>query len=228
MTPVKITNRNVMFTEPMGQLYDLNLGLILGENNNYVIDTGLGSGSVEPILKYIGDDKKPIIVINTHCHWDHIWGNWVFEKSLIISHPKCRELEEKYWDDVLREYSGMIDGEVRICLPNMVFDGLLSFPDDGISIFYSPGHSEDGISVFDSVDKILYAGDNIGDSDEDIVPWIDTDMETFQKLIELYKGYGFEHCISGHNKPQTKNVLTRMENSLAAAWEKQTAAEQKI
>jgi len=228
MKPVRITKRNVMFTEPMGEHYDLNLGLILGVKNNYIIDTGLGSGSVRPILEYIGDSSKPIIVINTHCHWDHIWGNWVFEKSLIISHKLCRDLEDKYWDEAVREFSGSIDGEVRKCLPNMVFDGFLSFPDDGISIFHTPGHSEDGVSVYDSVDKVLYAGDNIGDTAEDIVPWIDTDMGTFQKLIDLYRAYDFEHCISGHNKPQTKNVLARMENSLAAAWKKQTAAEQKI
>ena len=223
MRVVKITDRNIMFTQPMGRHYDLNLGLILGEKNNYVIDTGLGSGSVGPILKHIGDDARPIIVINTHCHWDHIWGNWVFEKSLIISHSKCRELEDKYWDEVAREYSDHIDGEVHKCLPNLVFEGCLQFPDDGISIFHTPGHSEDGASVYDSVDKVLYAGDNIGDTEEEIVPWIDTDMETFRRLIDIYKNYDFEYCISGHNKPQTKNVLARMEASLAAAWEKQSA-----
>jgi len=221
MKPVKITERNIMFTEPMSQEYDLNLGLILGEKHNYVIDTGLGSGSVAPILKYLGNSAKPIIVVNTHCHWDHIWGNWVFQKSLIISSATCRNLEDKYWDDAIREYSERIDGEVHKCIPNMVFEDSLCFPDDGISIFRTPGHSADGISVYDSVEKVLYAGDNIGDTEESIVPWIETDMETFQVLIETYKKYDFAFCISGHNKPQTKSVLDRMEFALADAWKKQ-------
>ena len=78
MKPIKISNRNIMFTQPMEKTYDLNLGLILGAKYNYIIDTGLGSGSVAPILEYIGSDTKPIIVVNTHYHWDHVWGNWVF------------------------------------------------------------------------------------------------------------------------------------------------------
>jgi len=221
MKPVKITDRNVMFTEPMGECYDLNLGLILGTRYNYVIDTGLGSGSVAPVLEYIGKDDKPIVVINTHCHWDHIWGNWVFEKSQIIAHTTCRELEDKYWDDVVREYAGSVDGEVRKCLPNMVFEGELWFPDDGISIFHTPGHSADSISVYDQIDKVLYAGDNIGDTEDNVIPWIDTDLETFQSLLETYQKYDFEVCISGHNKPQPKAVLKRMEASLVEAWKKQ-------
>ena len=225
MKPVKITDRNIMFTEPMGRYHDLNLGLILGVKSNYIIDTGLGSGSVAPILEYIGSDTKPVIVINTHCHWDHVWGNWVFDKNLIISHTLCRELEDELWDDVIREYSGYIDGEIHKCIPNMVFEGYLRFPDDGIGIFHTPGHSADCISVFDTIDRVLYAGDNIGDTEEDIVPWIDTDIETFRNLIEFYKKYDFDYCISGHNKPQKKAVLSRMEYALEETWKRQKAAE---
>jgi glyoxylase-like metal-dependent hydrolase (beta-lactamase superfamily II) len=221
MKPIKITDRNIMFTQPMGQVYDLNLGLILGSKYNYVIDTGLGSGSVAPILEYIGNDAKPTVVVNTHCHWDHIWGNWVFESSLIVSHISCRELEEKYWDETLHENAASVDGEVRKCLPNMVFDRCLYFPEDEVSMFHTPGHSPDSISIYDAFDNILYAGDNIGDTEDEIVPWIDTDFETFQRLIETYKKYDFEWCISGHNKPQKKAVLSRMESSLESAWKKQ-------
>jgi len=225
MKPTKITERNIMFSQPMGDEYDLNIGLILGERHNYIIDTGLGSGSVAPILEYIGSDTKPMIVVNTHCHWDHIWGNWVFEKSLIISHKLCRELEDKHWDDGIRENSNSVDGEIHKCLPNMVFEGSLHFPDDGICIFHTPGHSADCISVYDAKDKVLYAGDNIGDTEDNVIPWIDTDLETFRRLLDTYKKYDFEHCISGHNKPQRKTVLSRMESTLEEAWKKQTTEE---
>jgi len=219
--PIKITNRNIMFTQPMGQTYDLNMGLILGTKHNFVIDTGLGSGSVAPVLEYIGDDKKPIVVVNTHCHWDHIWGNWVFANSLIISHKLCRQLEDKHWDEAIETLSDRIDGEARKCLPNMTFEGSLHFPDDGISMFHTPGHSPDSISIYDAVDKVLYAGDEIGDTDEEIVPWIDTDIQTMQRTIDIFKTIDFDICISGHNKPQTKAVLARMEAALPEVWRKQ-------
>ena len=106
----------------------------------------------------------------------------------------------------------------------MVFDKSLYFPDDCISIFHTPGHSPDCISIYDAVDKILYAGDNIGDTEDEIIPEIDTNLETFRCLIETYKQYDFECCISGHNKPQKKAVLARMESALQDAWKKQIEA----
>ena len=223
MKQVKITDRNIMFTRPMTQDYDSNLGLILGVRHNFIIDTGMGSGSVAPILEYIANDEKPLIVINTHSHWDHVWGNSVFESGLIISHTLCRTLMEKRWSDDVRRNIGFVDGKVNMCVPNMVFDTSLHFSDDGVSIFHTPGHTADCVSIYDSVEKVLYAGDNIGDTDENIVPWIDTDVTTFRNLIETYKKLDFDFCVSGHNKPQTKAVICRMESALAGAWEKQNS-----
>ena len=223
LKPVKITNRNIMFTEPMGQDYDLNLGLIMGTKYNYIIDTGLGSGSVAPMLDYIGECTRPIIVINTHSHWDHVWGNWIFEKNMIIAHTECRELTDKFWDESLQKNSKYIDGEIHKCIPNMIFEDSLYFPDDGISIFHTPGHTSDSISVYDSIEKVLYAGDNIGDTETEIIPNIYTNKETFLQLIGTYLQYDFDFCISGHNKPQTKDVLIRMKASLDDAWERQNS-----
>jgi len=220
MKPTKITNRNIMFSEPMGSEYDLNLGLILGVKHNFVIDTGLGSGSVAPILEYLVGDTKPVIVINTHGDWDHYWGNHVFEHCQIIAHPICRETLEKHWDSEVKRNEGKNDGEVRKCLPNVTFEGKLNFVEDGIMIFHTPGHTPCCISVLDMVDKVLYAGDNIGDTEEDILPQINTNKHIFRNTLGFYKGLDFNICISGHNKPQTKEVLLKMEAKLAESWEK--------
>ena len=223
MTPTKITARNIMFSRPMTKEYDLIIGVILGENNNYVIDTGAGSGDILPVLEYLAGSNKPTIVVNTHCHWDHIFGNHVFDGSPIIAHTSCRDMipDGEKWDEALQQLSDQLAGQVRRCPPNLTFEDKLHFPDDGITIFHTPGHSQDCISVYDAVDKVLYAGDNIGDTEDEIVPWIDTNLETFRQMIETYKGYDFDICICGHNKPQTKAVLARMENALPAAWEAQ-------
>ena len=176
-----------MFTQTMawdGQDIDLNMGLILGAKRNYIIDTGLGSGSVAPILEYIAQDNKTIVVVNTHSCFDHVWGNWLFEDSLIIAHTACRDSQEEDWDYCMQNYGGLASGEVRKCLPNLVFEKRLHFSDDGIEFFHTPGHTAGCISIFDTVDKVLYAGDNIGDTDEEIIPRIETDLATFQRSIE--------------------------------------------
>jgi glyoxylase-like metal-dependent hydrolase (beta-lactamase superfamily II) len=75
--------------------------------------------------------------------------------------------------------------------------------------------------VYDEIEKVLYAGDNIGDTEDEIVPYISTDLETYKKLIETYKNFDFDICVSGHNKPQPKSVLAKMEEVLVDAWKKQ-------
>jgi glyoxylase-like metal-dependent hydrolase (beta-lactamase superfamily II) len=210
-----------MFTEPMTSTYDLNIGLIIGNVYNYVIDTGLGSGSIKPILEYLSSDSKPVVVVNTHCHWDHIWGNFMFKGSMIIASPLCRELQDKHWEDALIQNRDRVDGEIEKCVANTILDGSLFFPDDGVTIFSAPGHGWDDISVYDAIDKVLYVGDNVGDTDDEIVPWIGTDMGTFREMINTYRNYDFDFCVSGHNKPQDKTVLSRMDAALADAWKKQ-------
>jgi len=223
MKTKKITNRTIMFTTRENEEYDVNLGLILGEKHNFVIDTGMGSGSVAPILEYIGEDAKPIIVVNTHSHWDHTFGNCMLENSTIISHILCRERLDKGWDGEAQEYikknREYIEGEVRKCLPNMVFEGSLCFPEEGISIFHSPGHREDCISVYDAVDKVLYTGDNFGVREGRALLWGE-DLFAFQRLIETYKQYDFDICLSGHSEPQTKEVIALLETALAEAQRK--------
>lgn len=221
MEAIKLTSKNIMFTEPMGSFYSLNIGLIIGKQYNYLIDTGIGSGSVQCIQEYLKDDSKPVVVINTHHHWDHVWGNHVFKDSIIVSHRLCRELLDEYWDVMIKENTTSVDGYVEKCLPNLVFEEGISFPTDNIEVFFTPGHSTDCISIYDRDDKVLYAGDNIGDTKEVIVPYIDTDIEVMRRTIKKYEGYDFEICISGHNKPQTRNITTLMENALESCWERQ-------
>jgi len=217
MQPVKISKRNIMFTRPWsyeGDSYHLNLGLILGLRHNFLIDTGLGDACVASVLEYLKDDKKPLIVANTHADWDHIWGNHVFADCQIIAHQNCFKMLEKHWDEVFEKLKHKANGKVVKCLPNVTFTDKINFHEDGVSIFYTPGHTPTCISVYDHVDKVLYAGDNIGDTNEEILPVINTDNNTFKRLLEIYEAIGFEICISGHNVPQKKDVVARMAAAL--------------
>ena len=219
METTKITNRNIMFRTLENATSDVYMGIIFGTRHNYVIDTGIGSGCADEMLEYIGGDSKPIIVVNTHHDWDHAAGNKVFEKNTIIAHKLCYELMNKHWDNMIQnaiQRGNYFMGETHKCLPNLLFDSTLYFPEDGISIFHSPGHTVDGISVYDSIDKVLYTGDSFGVVDGEAHYWGDkADIAGFQQMIEIYKQYDFEICVSGHSKPQTKEVISLLEVALA-------------
>ena len=218
MKITKITNRTTLFTVPENDTYDVNMALILGDKHNFIIDTGTGSGCAEAMLAQI-DNDKPLIIINTHGDWDHVASNWIFEDKIIISHVLGRERIEKEWDNQIKwakENNGYFAGEAQKCLPNLVFEGSLQFPEDGISLFHTPGHTDCCITIYDNVDKILHTGDNFGVVEGKAVLWGE-DLADFKRLIETYQPYDFEICISGHSKPQTKEVITLLEVALAEA-----------
>ncbi|MCL2375774.1 MAG: MBL fold metallo-hydrolase [Defluviitaleaceae bacterium] len=215
----KISDRNILFCTKENADADVYMGVILGVKHNFIIDTGIGRDCVDAMLEYIGDDPKPIVVINTHHDWDHTGGNWVLEGSTIVAHKLCYELMEKNWDMQVqraKDAGQYFTGEVRKFPPNLLFEGVMHFPEDGITIFHTPGHTEDSITVYDAVDKVLHAGDNFGVADGKAYYWgKQEDTVSFCNIIEAYKQYDFEIYASGHCEPHTKEVIGFMETALA-------------
>lgn len=209
----RVNKRNVLFTDSPDPTWNLNMHLILGDKNNYIIDTGLGSLSAAHIKKYI-NNNKPIIVINTHYHWDHIWGNISFSNELIISHRICREIILSEWETMLHKNEKHISGDTKMRLPNLVFEQELYFPDDKIRLFYTPGHTIDSISVLDEKDKVMNVGDNIGDNMDEIIPSIYSNITYYKNSIIKYKEIDFDYCISGHNKVLEKGIIDKILNKL--------------
>ena len=201
----KINNRSIMFTS-IEDGWDLNIHLIVAENNNYLIDTGLGTGSIAPVLDHINIDI-PIVVINTHYHWDHIWGNSIFADCTIISHSLCRQIIETKWDEMLEKNRRYVCGKAEKCLPNLVFEKELYFPEDGIRLIYTPGHTIDSISVLDEKDGVINLGDNIGDTIDEIVPNLNCDKQVYAKSLGKLKDYGFDKIVSGHNVVLEKDTI---------------------
>ena len=209
----KIGNRNVIFRYDITD-WSLNLHLIMGQKYNYIIDTGLGLENTTPVKEYLGDSKKPIIVINTHYHWDHITGNDSFSDNTIISHKLCRDMMAENWSEMLNKINQYVKGEAKLCLPNLVFEDSIFFPDDKIRIFYTPGHTIDSISVFDEEDRVLNVGDNIGDTIDNIVPILQTDKELYLKSLHKYMELNINACVSGHNTILGKDIFTKIEKAL--------------
>ncbi len=205
----KIRNRGFLFTfyQPG---WNLNIYLITGKKYNYVIDTGLGSFSVAPILNYLKESLKQTVVINTHYHWDHIWGNSFFQDSVIVSHDLCPNMIQTNWDEMFHKNLQHCYGDVRMRLPDLIFKEELYFPEDKIRLFYSPGHTIDSISILDENEKVLILGDNIGDSMEELLPSLQCSPEIYRDTLKKYLQLNFDTCISGHNQIIDKDVISKI------------------
>lgn len=203
-----ISKRHVLFEYRYPQ-WNLNLHLILGEKYDFLIDSGMGRSTVEPILAFRQQHhcSNPMMIINTHYHFDHIWGNYLFKDSLIVAHSSCVPLIQQNWESDIKQYHAFWDEEIEQCLPNLLFEKELYFAQEGIRIFHTPGHSMDGISVFDELEGVLNVGDNIGDTMQAIVPELECESSVYLQSLDKYENLPFQYLISGHNRLCDRSVI---------------------
>jgi len=201
----KVGNKGILFT-----FYDLNMPtnvyVINGKSYFYVIDTYLGPDIMDKVSQYMkthyGD--KQAVVVNTHNHWDHVWGNCFFPSSIIISHKLCKKNMEKYGDEALLEYKDLKRGDVTLTYPNLTFTDEIWFEEDNLYIYYTPGHTNDGISIVDFEDKVLLAGDNL----ERPIPYIASkNLKQYIKTLEDYLKLDVDFIIGGHTACEDKRLV---------------------
>lgn len=202
----KINRNAAAFVFDNIESYITNIFLIECEAKVFLIDTFCGPESMAPILNLLNGkpDNKEIVVINTHFHWDHVWGNCSFKKNNIISHEMCRELLDKEWEAQVNKNGRYMTGLVEKHLPNITFSEKIIFHHEGIELFHSPGHTADSISVFDHNEKTLYVGDNM---EKPIIYVESPDIDTYIHTLEGYLNYKPEKFVAGHTLHLTEEDL---------------------
>ena len=182
---------------------------VINTGKNYIIcDTFLGPASMKEIRDYLEEKygKKEYIVFNSHSHWDHHWGNSAFPKSKIIAHELCMADMKKTAESELERNAKYKRGKITITYPNLLFKNNLNFEEEQVLLFHSPGHTPDSSSCYDSVDKILFAADNL----EEPIPYINSNLEGLKTYIETLKNYAsleFDIIIPGHGTITDKSLL---------------------
>ncbi len=74
---------NIVFIQPIsGGRFPYSNSLLIQDKKTVLIDTGLDSNLIEKI----SNDYQVDLVINSHCHEDHIAGNDYFPNSTICAH----------------------------------------------------------------------------------------------------------------------------------------------
>lgn len=132
--------------------------LVCGEKKAVVIDTMLGIADVHAVVREITD--LPLMVVNTHGHCDHFYGNAYFDCDCFLHpddlkvaglHMKLPKIAKPWKEKKLKmpAFKAIYDGDV-------IDLGGLSL--EAISI---PGHTPGGICLLLKERRVLFTGDSI-------------------------------------------------------------------
>lgn len=70
-------NLYCLYTESLDGMGNVWSFLILGPEKALLIDTGFGLGNLKGLCEQLSGGRE-LIVVNTHCHFDHAYGNFPF------------------------------------------------------------------------------------------------------------------------------------------------------
>ena len=155
---------------------------------------------------------KPVRLINTHCHFDHIMG---------ITHCRAKyhlqfeiHPDEAILVEQAAEHGDMFAIPVEpVDAPDVFFQegDLIAFGNSYLQVIAAPGHSPGGVVFYNPEQKILFAGDvlfygSIGRTDlpggsfERLIGNIKTKLLILPEETVVYCGHGPETTIGFEKK----------------------------
>jgi glyoxylase-like metal-dependent hydrolase (beta-lactamase superfamily II) len=206
-------------------IFDQQIGAVLGKGEALVIDTRVTHRQGREIL----DDLRELtvdpvkIVVDTHWHQDHTFGNHVFRPATIWGHERCGPRMLEHGERKRRELVEAIPelaadvAEVVIDPPDMSFSETARVEIGGRIVelrYLGRGHTDSDIVIEVPDAGVVFAGDLIEDG---ATPYFGEGYpldwpETASRLLELVRG----PVVPGHGAVRDAGFV---EDQLAAFLE---------
>ena len=151
---------------------DVWMHLIVGPEKAMLIDTGYGLGDLKGLVDEITGGKE-IVVVNTHDHFDHAYGNCRFGRAYCHEYlvPYLQTQHAHMWDYLFDAFGNNIWLDFdRKDLPVFEEYEIIGVPDGytwdlgggyEVELIFTGGHAAGHAAYLDKHNRILFTGDNI-------------------------------------------------------------------
>ena len=185
-----------------------------------IIDPGMETGREQnAVVNFIRDNRlKPVLLLNTHCHIDHVLGNkFIFDQYGVK--PKFHKGELPLLEAVIAYAPSMGIHYDPSPVPDEFLpeEGSVYFGNTELKLIFAPGHSPAHLCFYDMKDNLLVGGDvlfrgSIGRTDlpggnfAQLIDNIEQKLFALPDDCTVYPGHGPSTTI-GYEK-QTNPFLT--------------------
>ena len=204
--------------------------LVVGTKQALLFDTGMGIADIRAVVRRV--TSRPIVVLNSHTHDDHVGGNWQFDFIYGMDTNFTRSNAKGSRDDAQAEIaSGEVCGDLpknfnpntyatkpwRISL--FVHDGFkINLGGRTLEIIATPGHTPDAICLLDRANGLLFTGDTYYPAPI----WLfrpETDLDAYVASVKRIAALAPELklVLGAHNSPvASPSVLPRLVAAIEA------------
>ena len=204
--------------------------LIVGSKQALLFDTGMGIAEIRAVVRRL--TSRPIVVLNSHTHDDHVGGNWQFEFIYGVDTNFTRANAKGSREDAQAEIApGEVCGDLprnfdpkayatkpwRISL--FVHDGFkINLGGRTLEIVATPGHTPDAICLLDRANGLLFTGDTYYPAPI----WLfrpETDLDAYVASVKRIAALApdLKLVLGAHNVPvASPSVLPRLVAAIEA------------
>ena len=143
--------------------FSVTSGVVMARDRIFVFDTLDSPQAMAPVaalLEGLAAGRR-IVIVNSHHHWDHVYGNAAFAGHDIVAHRLCRRL-------IFTQSSGRSNSvppppPEGVPLPSVGFGDRLRYDDESaaVNLIHTPGHTEDSIILYVPQQQVLLGGDTV-------------------------------------------------------------------
>jgi len=173
-----------------------------------IIDPGCYEGFEQnELVDFIkSTDLTPILLLNTHCHIDHVFGNkFIFDQYGLL--PICHELELSILQ-AISSYAPSMGLLYEVSpIPRQFIEEFdeINFGNSTLQVIFNPGHSPGSVSFYSKADRLLVSGaalffESIGRTD---LPGGDSDTLLKNIKQKLFLLEGTTRVFPGHGRDTT-------------------------
>lgn len=189
--------------------------LIEGEDSALLFDTGNGIADIHTLVQRL--TQKPIVVLNSHAHYDHVGGNYAFDRVYGLDTPFTLNRQAGQPNSNI----GIEVSEQALCkkppknmtpnthvgrpytITHKVTNGdIIRLGGRTLEIMHVPGHTPDAIALLDRKAGLMWTGDSIY-----LGPiWLyapETNMKDYMESLDKMVGEmpNLKGLLPAHNTP---------------------------
>ena len=200
------------------EVFDQSIGAVEGDDGYLVVDTRVSHRQGREILRDLHElgGGPARLVVNTHHHSDHAFGNHAFRPATIWGHIRCAERlrrDGRAKVEALIHDSPEMDGEFRevvIDPPDRTFDDRTTVDAGGREVelrYLGRGHTDNDIVVIVPGADVLFAGDLL---ENGATPYFrDAYPIEWPVTAEALAGLVTGAVVPGHGEPADRHWAAR-------------------
>jgi hydroxyacylglutathione hydrolase len=178
---------------------------IIEDDTTIMIDSGMGL--TERVPKFVREKELIIdIIVNTHCHVDHIGGNKWFPEAKMYAHKLDAPDIETGTKKTLWHFG--FQAPLKFPVAKILEEGdIIDTGDYRLEVIHTPGHTEGSISLYERKKKLLFSGDCVFDMGIGRMDFPTGSPKQMKQSLQRLLEFDIEKIYAGHGGIGTKDSI---------------------